>query len=525
MVEPQEDGTYRYKGKMIFAQKDKYVSAIDLTDAIYKFAEEAVFISYFDLTDDFTYATLRDDDLKNSIDDLRSYKLGKSAVVFAPGEKEKLCKLDVLPVISDKPCYYIIPGKAGSTKKDHTDFKLTRDEHGYDSDKAYLTDKNGKKYDLEYGESVGKQLNKAGCPSGIVYITEETCYGQVGNPYEAIFIADGDNTGKLGITCYEDGIQSMKTFTQEDDGETLEVETFKISSISDELDPYSIIKVISPSNETTYYVADQEYTRVWADQGEYRISLINRLGFSFSVTINVKASEYATISFEGDGTDNIESIVTKKNEENIELPELTREGYTLLGFEDEQGIRYSKQISQISFVGNKKLKPVWEANKYKLIYKDASGKDIKAVEVEYGGKYELETFEWDDNVLFMGWTREGKLLDQGIISVDKQEDIVLIPRFEEKISSEMTLGNAQNNETEDIINSDEKDISNIEQEDKHNESDDKTVQYLLYILIFATVMTLSVLAIRKREYIKKAIGRFVAKNDSVKGDKDDEDKS
>lgn len=496
-VEKQDDGTYRYRGDMLFSQKVEYVSAKDLTDARYKFAEQAVQIGYFDLSDDFTYATLSDDDLRDI--NPRTYELDKSVVIFAKGEKERLCDLNALPIISDKPYYYVFPGKGSDSDKNNTDFKLIKDEHGYDSEKAYLIDKNGKKYNLKYGESVGEQLNRNGCPSGIVSITEETCYGQACEPYDAVFIADGDNTGKLELLCDEDGNENWtpQSFKQQDEGKTIEVKAFKISSICDELDPYCIVKVVDPSNNKTYYVADQKFTKIWSDQGEYTVSLVNRLGFSFSINVIVKNSEYATISFFGDGVENTESIVVKKDEKNVELPRLSRTGYVLVGYEDNQGTRYTDSISKITFSGSKVLTPIWEANKYKLIYKDSNGKEKKVVDVEYGSKYEVESFEWGKDEVFKGWLKDGKPLEGSIVSVDKEADIVFIPIIE---NSEVGENNSQNE-------------SSI--------SEDKSRLPVVVILCTISVVLL-VVAFRKRENIEEIVKRVLRKSDSEKGDKDDE---
>ncbi len=53
-VEEQEDGTYRYTGSFLGVQKDEFVSAWDLTDAMNYFAEQAVQLLYFDMSDTFT---------------------------------------------------------------------------------------------------------------------------------------------------------------------------------------------------------------------------------------------------------------------------------------------------------------------------------------------------------------------------------------------------------------------------------------------------------------------------------------
>ena len=105
-VEEQADGSYRYTGSFLFSQKEKYDSAWDLTDAMYYFAEQAVQELQFDLSDQFTYLTLSDDTINNT-NNLRTLELRKSVTIFGDEQRELLCSIDALPIISPKPYAYL----------------------------------------------------------------------------------------------------------------------------------------------------------------------------------------------------------------------------------------------------------------------------------------------------------------------------------------------------------------------------------------------------------------------------------
>ena len=63
------------------------------------------------------------------------------------------------------------------------------------------------------------------------------------------------------------------------------------------------------------------------------------LRYSYSIAVKVTESDYASVVFTGEGTEDIKAIVTQFGNKNVALPTLERYGYTLTGFEDEDGNR------------------------------------------------------------------------------------------------------------------------------------------------------------------------------------------
>jgi len=422
-VEVQADGTYRYTGSILGVQKDEYVSAWDLTDAMNQFAEQAVQYLYFDLSDQFTYLTLEDDVIK-ATKNLRTLELDRSITIFADGEKVNLCnKADSLPIISKKPYAYLTPGESEKVKSGYHDFKFVKDKYGCDSNQVTITDCNGKVYEIAYNQGVGAQLDAAKCATGKVNITETTIYGDR-NSYEAIYIASGDNTGALTISYYENNEEKQATYKQSDAGKVITVEAFRLNSLVDSNDPYSMVKV-SDSTKTYAYAADQDMNYVWSNPGTYTISVINRLGNEYSFSINIVESNYVTIAFAGIETDGLDAILTTTGAKDIELPALSRYGYELLGYEDQDGNVYAEKISEIAFKGETVLKAIWKAKTYNLTYTDATGNTLKSLEVEFGGKYTLESFDSADGDVVDSWMYKGELLETDSIAIDEEGDIVL----------------------------------------------------------------------------------------------------
>ncbi len=426
VVEQQENGTYRYIGSINVAQKEKYDSAWDLTDAMYFFAEQAVQELYFNLSDQFTYLTLEDELIKG-IDDLRAQKLNRSITVFADEQREALCCVDGLPVISPKPYSYLTPGKNGKVRTGYYDFEFVKDKYGYDSAEVTIIDEGGREYPIQYNSGVGAQLQTAGCPSGIVTIRERTVYGDEVS-YQAVFIAEGENTASLTLRFFIDGAEQEEIYTQSDHGKVITVDAFRVSEVMDNLDPYTLV-TISDANNEYFYVADRMATDAWSAPGEYTVEVTNRLGFSYSITVVVNDSGYATLEFAGVGTEDTQTIITTFGEKNVALPMLTRYGYELAGFTDDAGNLHTGEIAEIMFKGTSVFNAVWKAKQYTLQFVDSEGNEILAAQtIEFGHSYDLPVL---DVTQYDGWSMDGKLLSSDKLTVEAEGDIKLVGMMKE----------------------------------------------------------------------------------------------
>ena len=446
MVEKQEDGTFRYNGSFIVAQKEKHETAWDTTDAINYFAEQAVKKGHFDLSNDFTVLTLSDDDIK-STDNLRSLDLSYSVTVFGPKQKEELTKIEALPIISPKPYSYLAPGKNGVINHGEYDFEFIRDKYGCDSDSVVITDFQGKEYEIAYNSGVGAQLAAQKCPSSIVTITEKTKYGDTAS-YQAVYIAPTDNTAEIKILTRKDGIEDRRTFTQINNGDQIEVEAFSIEKLTDFLDPYCLI-IVSDGQTEDFYTSSQITNKIWAEPGEYTVKVVNRLGHNYTIYIRVIESDFVTISFAGYGAEEAEDIITTYGAKRVKLPSLNRYGYNLVGFNDGTGILYKDEIASISFKKNIVLEPIWQAKQYKITFQSPDGEVLNTEIVDFGTEYKLQAPSLSEEYLFTGWLLNGKLLDNNSLTLNSEGDIVLVASAK-KINNKNTSikEDPQNNEEE-----------------------------------------------------------------------------
>lgn len=285
-VEKQNDGAYRYTGSFIVKQKTKFDSAWDLTDAMNYFAAEAVQKHCFDMSDEFTYLSLTDEMIE-STSNLRQLELPQSVTIFADGQKTLLTDIDALPLLNDKPYAYLNP-ITGETDHGYYHFEFITDQYGgIDSSKVTIIDSQGGQHPIQYSTSVGWQLLKDNCPSGIVTVREETKYGDAVE-YKAMYIAPNENQTQLKLTIMHDGNSETKVFNshEADPEKAIEVESFAISEINDPIDPYALVIVRHHQREDIFTAKDLANTS-WSEPGIYRITCVNRMGYGYQLAMVV----------------------------------------------------------------------------------------------------------------------------------------------------------------------------------------------------------------------------------------------
>ena len=425
-----------YSESYIIKEKNEY-DGWDLADALNDSARNAIQSGCFDFTKPYKVTTidpeyieehLFTDDIANDIEyerevitDLRKLYLERSITLFAPGQKEKLTSMNEAPfLISDKPYYYLDPVEGGTVSSGFTHFEFFHDEHGYDSETVTIADRNGKVYEIRYGESVGKQLADAGCPSGVITITEQTVYGDA-TSYDAIYIAEGENTAVASISGYQKGEAKSFTLTQNDDGAHLEVDTIKSLRVSDALDPYDLV-IVEKDKAESAYVLDQFDDRVVEEVGTYTVKIINRLGAVFSFTVDVIDPDFAAIGFDGEGTEALSDVPTQYGAQHVSLPALQREGYNLVGFEDPSGTIHSGEMEEITFRGEQILHAVWEAKQFKADFINPDG-STSTIDVAYDSQITLPTPEVPEGKKFDGWIMDGQILENNLFTLKAENDI------------------------------------------------------------------------------------------------------
>lgn len=423
-VEKQSDGSFRYRGPSDFSEKVKYVDGWDVADAMEYFAQQSVHLDYFDLSDEFRSLTLSEETIKKN-DDLNDLKISKSVVIFAPDQKEKLTKLDTLPIISSKPFKYLIPDSEGEIMTNMNPFMFIKDENGFDSNKVQIIGSDGKAYDISYNKSVGDQLSSMDCPSGVITIKEQNIYGESAT-YDAVYIAPGDNTSELTLSLTAGDVETKRSFNQKDNDAVVETEAFSVISLKDTLDPYGLVIVTSEEGREDFFCADQIPNKKWDIPGNYTVKVVNRLGFGYSITVRVIETDKAAIVFSGIGTEGEDPILTSFGEKNVKLPSLSLYGYEFIGYEADNGKIYVDEIPTIAFRGVKILEAKWSPKKADIIIEDDLGNTIESVTLDFEEEWPLQNPVLPVGYEFDHWEINGNRLNSDRVILETEQDVKVI---------------------------------------------------------------------------------------------------
>ncbi len=532
MVEIQEDGTYQYCGSNFIAQKDDYDSdeVMELTEAMNTSSESAVQKLYFDMSNPTKYATLQEEVIE-STDDLRDLALYRSVIVFDKESKDKMMR-NTLPIVNDKVHRYVLPDVEDKDKNldvGEDELKFTKDKYGIDSYQITITDCNGKEYPIEYEKSVGKQLEEAECPTGVISINEVTKYGDSNN-YKAIFVRNGDNTGELEVEYNVAGeVKSKKVNKANANTTYIYADFFTLGSFSDEIDPYSLITIDQPNGYKDFCAGDNLTDGIWMDSGEYTISVINRLGYKFSFKINL-TNDYSMIVFSGEGMEEKEDIITQQGEKDVSLGDVpVRKGYILKGYKDEDGKEYNYEtIDEIDFLGTKTLMPIWVSATCELIMLDQNDAEIEREEVEYGSSYTLHDPELDDDYDFVRWTRDGEEVS-GEIQVDADRIVLIAETVKKDISMDKT-SEKEREETKEESNVDIKEniteektvVDNVEVKQEAKPTFQQYISENAMIIgvsigVIGTIVLLIIISGLRKRASKKRNTQVEKKDDNTKG--------
>ena len=520
IVEVQKDGSYRYTGSFLVNKKTEYNSNWDVNDAIDYFARLAIQDWYFDLSDEYTYRTLKEETLE-AYDNLRTLELDKSVVLFATEEdRSSLADLDALPIINSFKYAFLEPGIEGNVDRGKNHFEFIKDENGWDSSTVVIIDSNGNEYPIEYEQDVDEQLKTNECAPGIVTVQEKTVYGDQAK-YQAVYLPENKNLSTVTITYYEEGEEKTEVLKQRNDGFEISADAFKVTSVEDETDPYSLIKVTGGSRGTEYYTPETIQEKEWAEPGDYQLKFINRLGYSYSVNIHIEKGVETDISFTGEEADELQSFTVTFGDQNIQLPEVERYGYDFTGYRDNYGNVYSKEIEQILYKGSLVLETVWEPKNVKVILERPDGEVYKTDEADFGTTYRLGAYISDNKQEHVnGWLYDGQLYTDSI-QIDKEDDYVLRVSTDNISSENQTEGveevtersltnelQSEMSETEEktdhITRKAPENMTEMEKEAKAAEKEDTKVsansggKTIIIIILIASALIVAVLLLKKR---------------------------
>ena len=200
-------------------------------------------------------------------------------------------------------------------------------------------------YSIPYGVAVQEYLVGQGAASGRYKIVEGNSFGTT--EYYANYVRPGDITSRLTIERLYNNNYAGQTLTRINDGLRLRANWFKITDISNELDPYGIIKIRLPDGSVAIYqITEYEDIPEFNEVGNYEITLVDRLGNYETFYIDIFTSEtvYTLTLVDGDKTISSEVAYGGKNFALIVLPSQSSD-IEFYGWQDDEGNIYHDSYS------------------------------------------------------------------------------------------------------------------------------------------------------------------------------------
>ena len=267
---------YEYKGN-IYKTQYNVLGAVDLA------AKNRVVVKYFDATDPTSYQTA--DITGEKITELN---YDNDVVVFKDDTEQNYLKIG-LPFINERKYRYVLPADAelngGSAIDDGvlTFAFIKVDDFETQSITLTLSDNPNIKYNIVYGTSVEYQLGRLNAPSGIYTVTEHNA-NNGDSEYNVVYIKPGDMTSSVNVSLFSDGEFTERVFDKNALNTERNISGFIINSITNELDPYGIVKV-THNGETSIFSIYEASGKLFSDGGVYEINVVDRLGNEMRFTI------------------------------------------------------------------------------------------------------------------------------------------------------------------------------------------------------------------------------------------------
>jgi len=237
---------------------------IELTQALYYYAEQNVEIAFFNPAESFTYRTLDDPE---QLSNLEALSLPESVKVI-PSEEER------------ERMYLRQPFLNGFTFIQAADYDVV--------EVSAFCKENGQTYPLSFGIPVDDQLSV----SSEYIITEKDVYGDT-RSYSAVFLTE-NRTTVLWETASDQATSIESRF---DHNDAIEVEYIRIVQAQNPLDDNAIV-VITPTGSSdrpiTCLVSDLPGLTL-TQKGTYTFKFYDRIGHSFEQVVRISGGSTSVI--------------------------------------------------------------------------------------------------------------------------------------------------------------------------------------------------------------------------------------
>ncbi len=339
-------------GEYLFNDK-KYTSEREMLADLHKRAKEVVKKSYFDLTDEKTYTTLKYNNVRPSEPNDNSTQEDKDNYANFKSILKRNLTQDVY-IFSNQSYENSVIGEPFLNDRKFVCYDLDTNliEPGinslhfislgdYESKTVTLyNDQNKKYYSVPYGVAVENYLVLQNAPSGRYKIIETNETGTT--EYEAVYIKKGNITTTLYVERLLNGEVTPHKLNVLDASIRFRANNFILTSAENPYDPYGIIKIKKDGQDFAIYQLDEVENICIDEEGQYEIIAIDRLGNSVTYYVDIySASKIYTFTLM-----NNDAVIFTDNAfggKSFKLDQLQSvdENYEFAGWQDEYGNVYN----------------------------------------------------------------------------------------------------------------------------------------------------------------------------------------
>lgn len=364
---------------------------------------------YYDATDVSTYLTLKEsvltpilsetptDEEKAEYDafvGILDRELERDVLVFLSEEYREYAAIGE-PFLNDRVMAYV-DENGDIVLEDNPIYFISIADFESESVVLYL-DGTDVSYSLPYGVPVQAFLESKNAPTGRYRIVESNPSGSV--EYHAIYIRRADISTTVTFERVYNNNLITQTLGKVNSGIRLRANNFKITDITNDLDPYGLIKIKKDGEDAFVYQIDEfQSIPVIDEEGSYEITVIDRLGNSATFFIDIFNAKKMYMFTLEDGTNQLlsESAYGGKV---FTLPILTSQNPNLefYGWEDADGNVYNDTYV-FNSPENVRLKAVWHYASVNINVYD--GDKVNEYTAKVGDLVELPKLQRDGYLLY-----------------------------------------------------------------------------------------------------------------------------
>lgn len=237
----------------------RYDSKIELYQVLSENAEDSVYLSYINPSEEYGIEVINESKLAN----IESTVLERDVrVCTSERVRNELLASDIL-----------LNGFAFTQVAD------------FESESVTIVDDTGKEINVPYNKPIDEILDKTGN-----YTIKEKNWNRT-IEYSANFIAKDDNTAEVNFALYNGETKSIYSLNKSNDLESFSADRLVFSKSNDVYDSQTIVIISGLGFRQTCLVSELG-GKVYhlTQQGTYKIEIINRLGYSYSFNVEISGN-------------------------------------------------------------------------------------------------------------------------------------------------------------------------------------------------------------------------------------------